>query len=82
MATKLKEVDAVITWEPWGSYAVAAGGKLLVNANESFVAGASGPRKIDSAYAAVFALDSFVAKNPKTAATVLKALRAWGEEFG
>jgi ABC-type nitrate/sulfonate/bicarbonate transport system substrate-binding protein len=73
------EVDAIQTWEPWATYAVQQGGKIMLSATDSFVAGRTGPHRVDGIYTAVFARPDFVEKNPKTVQAALRALKAAGE---
>ncbi len=75
LAFQRGEVDAIQTWEPWAIYATQQGGRVLMSATESFIAGKEGKKRIDSVYAAVFARDDFVAKNPKTVEAALRALK-------
>lgn len=79
LAFQRGEVDAIQTWEPWAIYATQQGGRVLLSATESFVAGREGKKRIDSVYAVVFARDDFVAKNPKTIEATLRALKAAAE---
>ena len=75
LAFQRGEVDAIQTWEPWAIYAVQAGGHVLMSATESFVPGRAGKKRLDGIYAAVFARDDFVAKNPRTVEAALRALK-------
>ncbi len=75
LAFQRGEVDAIQTWEPWAIYATQQGGRVLMSATESFIAGKEGKKRVDSIYAAVFARDDFVAKNPKTVEAALRALK-------
>ena len=79
LAFQRGEVDAIQTWEPWAIYGVQAGGRVLMSATESFVPGKEGKKRIDSVYAAVFARDDFVAKNPQTVQAALRALKNGAE---
>jgi ABC-type nitrate/sulfonate/bicarbonate transport system substrate-binding protein len=75
LAFERGDVDAVQTWEPWATYATQHGGKILLSATESFVPGKEGKKRVDGVYAAVFARDDFVSKNPKTVQAALRALK-------
>lgn len=75
LAFQRGDVDAIQTWEPWAIYATQQGGRVLVSATDSFVAGKEGKKRIDGIYAAVFASDDFVRKNPKTVQASLRALK-------
>ncbi len=75
LAFQRGDADAMLTWEPWAIYGVQAGGRVLMSATESFIPGKEGKKRIDSVYAAVFARDDFVAKNPKTIEATLRALK-------
>jgi ABC-type nitrate/sulfonate/bicarbonate transport system substrate-binding protein len=75
LAFQRGEVDAIQTWEPWAIYATQQGGRVLMSATESFVQGREGKKRIDSVYAAVFAREDFVAKNPKTVQATLRGLK-------
>ena len=75
LAFQRGDVDAIQTWEPWAIYATEQGGRVLVSATDSFVAGKEGKKRIDGIYAAVFASDDFVKKNPKTVQAALRALK-------
>jgi ABC-type nitrate/sulfonate/bicarbonate transport system substrate-binding protein len=75
LAFQRGEVDAIQTWEPWAIYATQQGGRVLMSATESFVQGREGKKRIDGIYAAVFAREDFVAKNPKTVQAALRALK-------
>lgn len=75
LAFQRGEVDAIQTWEPWAIYAVQAGGRVLMSATDSFVPGKEGKKRLDGVYAAVFARDDFVAKNPRTVEAALRGLK-------
>jgi NitT/TauT family transport system substrate-binding protein len=75
LAFQRGEVDAIQTWEPWAIYATQQGGRVLMSATESFIAGKEGKKRLDGVYAAVFARDDFVAKNPKTIEATLRGLK-------
>jgi ABC-type nitrate/sulfonate/bicarbonate transport system substrate-binding protein len=79
LAFQRGDVDAIQTWEPWAIYATQQGGRVLLSATDSFVAGKEGKKRIDGVYAAVFASDDFVRKNPKTVQAALRALKNAGE---
>ena len=79
LAFQRGEVDAIQTWEPWAIYGVQAGGRVLMSATDSFIPGKEGKKRIDSVYAAVFARDDFVAKNPQTVQATLRALKNGAE---
>jgi NitT/TauT family transport system substrate-binding protein len=79
LAFQRGEVDAIQTWEPWAIYGVQAGGRVLMSATDSFIPGKEGKKRIDSVYAAVFARDDWVAKNPKTVEATLRALKNGAE---
>ena len=82
LAFQRGDVDAIQTWEPWAIYATEQGGRVLLSATDSFVAGKEGKKRIDGIYAAVFASDDFVSKNPKTVQAALRATeerREWLE---
>jgi NitT/TauT family transport system substrate-binding protein len=78
LAYKKEDVDAILTWEPWVTYAERDGGKVLASAEKSYMQGQPGGR-LDGQYAAVFALRDFVSKNPRTVEAMLKGLRAAAE---
>ena len=75
LAFQRGDVDAIQTWEPWATYATEQGGRILLSATDSFVAGKEGKKRIDGIYAAVFASDDFVSKNPKTVQAALRGLK-------
>lgn len=75
LAFQRGDVDAIQTWEPWATYAVQKGGKILLSATESFVPGKEGKKRVDGVYAAVFARGDFVKDNPKTVEAALRALK-------
>jgi ABC-type nitrate/sulfonate/bicarbonate transport system substrate-binding protein len=75
LAFQRGDVDAIQTWEPWATYATQQGGRILLSATDSFVAGKEGKKRIDGIYAAVFARDDFVKNNPKTVQAALRALK-------
>jgi NitT/TauT family transport system substrate-binding protein len=75
LAFQRGDVDAIQTWEPWATYATQQGGRILLSATDSFVAGKEGKKRIDGIYAAVFARDDFVKDNPKTVQAALRALK-------
>jgi len=79
LAFQRGDVDAIQTWEPWAIYATEQGGRVLLSATDSFVAGKEGKKRIDGIYAAVFASDDFVRKNPKTVQAALRALKNAGD---
>ncbi|MBN9076464.1 MAG: ABC transporter substrate-binding protein [Rhizobiales bacterium] len=67
-------VDAVLTWEPWASYVVQRGGKVMFSATKSFIPGEPGEKKIDAVYAALFARPDFIDAQPKAVDGILRAL--------
>ena len=78
LAYKKGDVDAILTWEPYVTFAAQDGGTVLASAQRSYMPGQPGGR-LDGQYAAVFALRDFVGKNPKTVEAMLKGLRAAAE---
>jgi ABC-type nitrate/sulfonate/bicarbonate transport system substrate-binding protein len=78
LAYKKDDVDAILTWEPYVTYAALEGGVVLASAEKSYMSLQPGGR-LDGQYAAVFALRDFVSKNPKTVEAMLKGLRAAAE---
>jgi sulfonate transport system substrate-binding protein len=65
LAYEKKDIDAALTWEPYVTYIARNGGHVLGTA-----VGVAGQ------YSAVFALQGFIEKNPRTAAAVLRGLSA------
>jgi len=78
LAYKKGDVDAILTWEPYVTFAAQDGGTVLASAQKSYMPGQPGGR-LDGQYAAVFALRDFVGKNPKTIEAMLKGMRAAAE---
>lgn len=74
LAYERGNVDAVLTNEPWTTYVVQRGGKLLFTAAQSAVPGREGLNRIDGIYTAVFARPDFIAQHPKAAQGILKGL--------
>lgn len=74
LAYERQNVDAVLTWEPWASYVVQRGGKVLFSATQSFVPGQEGPNQIDAVYAALFARSDFIQGNPEAVEGILRGL--------
>jgi ABC-type nitrate/sulfonate/bicarbonate transport system substrate-binding protein len=78
LAYKKNDVDAILTWEPYVTYAAQDDGIVLASAERSYMSGQPGGR-LDGQYAAVFALREFVSRNPKTMEAMLRGLRTAAE---
>lgn len=80
LAYERNNVDTVLTWEPWASYVVQRGGKVMFSATQSFIPGQEGEKKIDAVYAALFARPDFMQADPKSVEGILRGL-AQAAEF-
>lgn len=80
LAYERGNVDVVLTWEPWASYVVQRGGKVMFSATQSFIPDQEAEKKIDSVYAALFARPDFMEAQPKAVEGILRGL-AQAAEF-
>lgn len=68
------DIDAMACWEPWVSNAVKAGGKLLFSGLKSYLPEKQGDVEWLNFYTTFQVTDSFLKKNPKTCAAMVRAL--------
>ena len=71
-------IDAHSSWQPFMNRALEAGKDkglhFLHYNNTSFVAGAEGPRKIETSYGVLYVSAAFLEKNPRTIDAMLRVL--------
>lgn len=73
LAFQRGNVDAVLIWEPWATYARQLGGDLIVSASDEVMLNGQ-KKKLDGLYAALFARTDFIEGHPSETKAILKGL--------
>lgn len=70
------DVDAIVTWEPWGTNALKAapGARVYFSGNHSFVPGYEGPRRIYLNHTGLVVTKRYIDKNPETVRALVRSL--------
>jgi ABC-type nitrate/sulfonate/bicarbonate transport system substrate-binding protein len=74
LAFQRGNVDAVLTWEPWATYARKQNGELLLSAADKVSIAGGSSEQIDGLYVALFARTDFLNSNPEPAKSIISAL--------
>mgnify|MGYP000217410994 CR=1 FL=1 len=73
LAFQRGNVDAVLIWEPWATYARQLNGNALLSASDEVTLDGK-KQKLEGLYAAVFARTDFIEGNPAGTKAILKGL--------